>query len=62
MAFSDTLLKETIETWRDCSGERLTRLEAEQICETMLGLFEILARIDKRIRNAQEARETANRV
>jgi hypothetical protein len=61
LAFSDILLKETVETWRECSGDRLTWLEAEQICETMLGLFEILDRIDKRTRNAQEARETASR-
>jgi len=61
VAFGEALLKETIETWQDCSKERLTLHEAQQICETVLGLFKTLSRIDKRVRDAQQTRETAAR-
>ena len=48
--WDEAFLRRTIEEWQPCAKEPLTLQDAQEIAENVAGLLQLLARIDRRIR------------
>jgi len=58
--WDEAFLKRTIEEWQPLSKEPLTPTDAQEICDNMVGLFQVLVRIERRIQQPAAAVEGSN--
>jgi len=48
--WDEAFLKRTIEEWQPCAKEPLTLQDAQEIADNVAGLFQVLMKIERRIR------------
>lgn len=58
--WDEAFLKRTIDEWQPCAKEPLTLQDAQEICDNMVGLFQVLVRIERRIQQPAAAVEGSN--
>ena len=58
--WDEAFLKRTINEWQPLSKEPLTLVDAQEICDNMVGLFQVLVRIERRIQQPAAAVEGSN--
>lgn len=58
--WDEAFLKRTIEEWQPLSKEPLTLTDAQEICENVRGLLEVLSRIERRMKPAQALAEASD--
>ncbi len=58
--WDEAFLKRTIDEWQPLSKEPLTLADAQEICDNMVGLFQVLVRIERRIQQPAAAVEGSN--
>ena len=52
--WDEAFLKRTIDEWQPCSKEPLTLQDTQEIADNMAGLFQVLMKIEQRIRQATQ--------
>jgi len=58
--WDEAFLRRTIKEWQPLSKEPLTLADAQEICDNMVGLFQVLVRIERRIQQPAAAVEGSN--
>ena len=55
--WDEAFLKRTIDEWQPCAKEPLTLQDAREIADNVAGLFQLLMKIERRVRQATQTAE-----
>jgi len=58
--WDEAFLRRTIDEWQPLSKEPLTLTDAQEICENVRGLLEVLSRIEQRMKPAPALAEASD--
>ena len=58
--WDEAFLKRTIDEWQPCNKEPLTLQDAQEIADNVAGLFQVLLKVERRIRRAPEPAEASD--